>query len=119
MSTRTAHTAVQAPSSALDALLATEQEIAQHFADAERRAREILDAAHTDAEETHRVAAIALAEELASIDARSLRDIAAAVSEIEREAEQLVRRYRAVPDAEIATLAELVVAELTGLGAAS
>ncbi len=119
MSTRTAHATVAAPSSALDALLAAEQEIAQQLADADRRARALLDAAIADAEETKRVSAAALALEIASIDTRSLRDITVAVNDIERAAEQLVGRYCALSDTDIAALARTVVAELTGLGAVS
>ena len=77
------------------------------------------DAAIADAEETKRVSAAALALEIASIDTRSLRDITVAVNDIERAAEQLVGRYRALSDTDIAALARTVVAELTGLGAVS
>jgi hypothetical protein len=117
MATRTAHPAVPAPTSALDALLATEQEIAQQHADADRDVRAVLDAARADAAATVRAADAALAQELAAIDARVRRDVDAAVSAIQREAERAVARYHALSADEIATFAADIVAQSTGLGA--
>jgi len=119
VTTRTALPAAPPSTSALDALLATESEIAQRLADADREARTLLDAAHADiaaaAAETVRQVAAALA----AIEARSARDVAGAVETIERDAEQAVRRYRTLDDAEVATIAADIVARSSGLGAAT
>jgi hypothetical protein len=114
---RAIHPVAPAPTSALDALLATDQEIAQRQADADREVRALLDAARADATATAQAAEAALAQELAAIDARAQHDIADAVRTIQRDAAQAVAHYHALADEEVAALAADIVARATGLEA--
>src|ERR1019366_10810507 len=68
---RTAHAGAAKPS-ALDELLATEQEIAAQMAAAEHEASELTSAARSEAETIERNAAAALATELAALDKRDV-----------------------------------------------
>ena len=103
------------PASALDALLATEQEIAEQLAAAEREAAVLTSAAHTDAEAIARDAAISLAAEVALLGERDGAARDALVRRIEDDAERLIARYRTLPEPEIERLAARAVADITGL----
>ncbi len=117
MTSRTTSSVAPVPTSALDALLAAEQEIAQRLADADRDGAEILRVARADAAATSIAAADVLALELAAIAARSSADIARAVGDIRRDALQAVARYHALTPAEVTALGADVAARSTGLGA--
>lgn len=112
---RTAQAGAAKPS-ALDELLATEQEIAAQMAAAEHEAEALTAAARTDAETIGREAAAALATALAALDERDGRAREALVRKLEEDGERLVARYRSLTDAEVGRHAAFVVSEITGLG---
>jgi hypothetical protein len=111
---RTAQAGAAKPS-ALDELLATEQEIAAQMAAAEHEASELTAAARVEAETIEREAAAALAAELAALDKRDDAAREALVRMLEDDGARLVARYRSLADAEIQRLAAFVVSESTGL----
>jgi F0F1-type ATP synthase membrane subunit b/b' len=92
--TRQAVAATVPKQSALDELLATEREIAAQMAAAERAAESLVSAARAEADAIAHKADEALAAELA----------------------RLVAKFQTLPDRAIASLADFIVLEATGLG---
>lgn len=115
MPTRAVSSPANARTSALDELLATEQEIAAHLQEAERKAESLLAAARADAEACERDAELALARELAALDEATRAERESATRAIEDEAGRTVRHYRSLDSALVERLAAWVAAEVTGL----
>jgi hypothetical protein len=108
---------VPAPVSALDALLATEQEIAAELARAERESAAVIAAAHADADASLREAATSLSAELGALEARDASARDAMVRRLEDEAARLSNRYRTLAEPEVERLAAIAVRDVTGLDA--
>jgi hypothetical protein len=104
-----------APPSALDELLETEDRIAATLADATEAAEALVAGARADANSREREVEARLATDLAALDQRARMARENLVRAIEAEAAQTANRYRSLSDAEVARLAELVASEVTGL----
>jgi hypothetical protein len=106
-----------ASASALDALLATEQEIATELASAERESAAVLAQARSDAHGIARDAAALLAADIAALAVRDAAALDTAVRQIEEAGALRVRRYHALDAGEIERLAAIAVADVSGLDA--
>jgi predicted component of type VI protein secretion system len=101
--------------SALDELLSVEREIAAQAEAATRAAEALIAGARADATAFARDSAVALAAEIARLDAQAADRRVALIHSIEDENARLVARYQSLGDAEIAAIADFVVSEATGL----
>lgn len=114
--TRQAVAATVPKQSALDELLATEREIAAQMAAAERAAESLVSAARAEADAIAHKADEALAAELAQAESRAADAQATLVRTMEEESARLVAKFQTLPDRAIASLADFIVLEATGLG---
>jgi hypothetical protein len=104
-----------APPSALDELLETEDRIAATLADAVEAAGALVAAATADAATREREVEARLVADLAALDQRAQAAREELIRAIEAEAAQTANRYRSLSDTEVVRLAEFVAAEVTGL----
>jgi hypothetical protein len=111
---RTAQSGTAKPS-ALDELLATEQQIAAQTAAAEREAAELNAAARLEAGAFELEAEAALTAELAALAKRDGDARAALVRRIEEDGARLVASYGTLSQADIERHAAFVVSDVTGL----
>lgn len=101
--------------SALDELLATEQEIAAEMAAATGEAESLVAAARADTDALKLKTDAALAVALAQADASAAASREALVRTLEAEGERLVVRYQTLSDREISGMATFIIYEATGL----
>jgi hypothetical protein len=108
--------AIGAPEqSALDELLATEQELAAHMAAAAREAESLIAAARAQADAIKLEGDAALGVELAQAEANAAAARFALVRTLEAEGGRLVVRYRTLTETEISSMAAFIICEATGL----
>lgn len=103
--------------SALDELLAAEQQIAARQAAVATECEALLEDARKDADAIADAAATALDAERVRWRAEAERACAAAASEVEADAAKTVERYRTLDGSALDALAEWVAAEVTGMPA--